>query len=138
MYDFSQVFPQLSGSPTQAADRISRGVSIIPAGEWWATAICFFHVGEPRTAAKGYGLFVGLNQYHSDVGSQGWVAIEGSIYTTSNLAYAVADAHAMAAALADAFPYQRVLTDAQATFAAIRDTITGWLAKAPEEATVLV
>lgn len=137
-YDFSAVFPQLPGTQAEAAGRISRGVEIIPAGEWWAAAMCFFHVGQPRTEAKGYGLFIGINDYHSDVGSQGWVAIEGNIYTIYNLAYCVADAHAMAALLAPSFPYQRVLTDAQATYAAIREAITEWLAQAPEDATVLV
>lgn len=137
-YDFSAVFPQLPGTQAEAAGRISRGVEIIPAGEWWAAAMCFFHVGQPRTEAKGYGLFIGINNCYSDVGSQGWVAIEGSIYTLYNLAYAVADAHAMAAALASSFPYQRVLADAQATYAVIREAITGWLAQAPEDATVLV
>ena len=138
VYDFSKVFPQLPGSPSQEAERISRGVEIIPAGEWWAAAMCFFHVGEPQKKAERWGLFVGINNYLSEVGAVGWIPIEGSLYTLPNLAYAVADAHAMAAALADAFPHQRVLTDAQATFAAIRDAITGWLATAPEDATVLV
>jgi len=138
VYDFSAVFPQLPGSPSQEAERLSRGVEIIPAGEWWAAAMCFFHVGEPPRKAERWGLFVGINNSLSELGAVGWVAIEGSIYTLPNLAYAVADAHAMAAALASSFPYQRVLTDGQATFAAIRDAITGWLATAPEEATVLV
>lgn len=138
VYDFKAIFPQLPGTPAEEAERIARGVEVIPVGEWWAAAMCHFRVGEPTAEAQGWGLFVGVNNYHSDVGSQGWVAIEGSIYTIPNLAYAVADAHALAAALATGFPHQRVLTDAQATHAAIRDAITGWLATSPEDATVLI
>ncbi len=137
-YDFKTVFPQLPGTPAEEAERISRGIEIIPAGEWWAAAMCHFRVGEPPAKTKGWGLFVGINNYLSELGAVGWIAIEGNIYTLPNLAYCVADAQAMSAALATTFAHERVLTDAQATFAAIREAITGWLATAPEDATVLI
>jgi len=135
-YDFTEVFPELPGGE-KGAKLITRGLEVIPAGEWWGAAMCFFYAGEiPQTTLKGWGLFVGINRY--EYSPLSWVKIDGRNYGLPDLSYCVADAHAMAAALQSTFTKQRVLTDGQATLQALREAFSGWLSQAGEEDTVLI
>lgn len=135
-YDFSKIFPELSGTAVEAAQAVAQTVEIIPSEEWWATAMCYFYIGS-APASEGWGLFIGINRYYS-TSSGAYFTINRRVHTLPELRYCVADAHAMAAALSDQFSHQLVLLDGQATYQSIKEAITEWLAGAPKDATVLI
>jgi hypothetical protein len=134
-YEFTKVFPELPGGATQAAEAISRGLEVLPQGEWWGAAMCFFRAGSVPQS-EGWGLFIGLNRY--EYAPLSWVTLDGGSYRLPDLTYAMADAQALAAALTATFSQQRVLTDGQATRQAIKEAITVWLSQAPPQALVLL
>lgn len=132
-YEFTTVFPELPKPAEEAAEEVARGLEVIPAGEWWAAAICFLFTGEPPLT-KGWGVFVGINEYEHSPCS--WIRIDRHSYSLDDLTYCVADSQAMAAALAENFGRQRVLTDGEATLQGVREGFE-WLSQAPEDATAL-
>lgn len=135
-YDFSKVFPELPGGD-KGAELVVGGVQVIPEGEWWGAAMCFFYAGEiPSTGGQGWALFVGINRY--EYSPLSWVKIDDKNYALPDLVYCVADAQAMAAALKERFAHQRVLADGQATLQALREAFSDWLTKAGEDDTVLI
>ncbi len=139
--DFTDILTELEGTPTQEAQALASAVAVLPReNEAFAAAMCFFYTGQVPPS-DGWALFIGHSAYHRN-----WLESKLSLrgrndtrtVSLPDQAYGVADAFAMAEVLSDSFTHQRVLTGAQATYEAIQRAITGWLAQAPADATLLI
>lgn len=86
----------------------------------------------PPTTGNGWALFVGISTYtvHN-------VIVDGVQGTLRDLHAPASEARRMAEALKEWFPNQKILTNQDATYDAIKRGFTEWLSQAPAEATVL-
>ena len=126
-YDFSKVFPQLSGS----GEVIARSLRVVP-----SAAMCHFYVGQepPTPWGNGWGLFIGVDDYDQTP----FTGEDGHRYMFPKLKYGVKGAQEMAEVLQPTFPHQKLLMDREVTHDAVQQAITGWLSQAPEGSTVLI
>lgn len=132
-YDFSDIFPQLSGSDEVIARSLTRGIQVVPSA---AVAMCHFYVGgEPSTAlGDSWGLFIGVDDYDETR----YIGDDGKKYYFPKLRYCVKGAQEIAEKLQPMFPHQRLLMDREVTHDSVQQAITGWLSQAPEGATVMI
>jgi uncharacterized caspase-like protein len=136
IYDFANIFPQLSGAGEVLARSLVRGIQVVGSENWLSVAMCHFYVGQgPSTAlGDGWGLFIGVDDYDETR----YTGADGERYYFPKLKYCVKGAQEMAEALQPLFPHQRLLMDREVTHESVRQAITGWLSKAPSEATVMI
>ncbi|MFZ2349581.1 MAG: DUF4384 domain-containing protein [Candidatus Bipolaricaulis anaerobius] len=86
----------------------------------------------PPVTGNGWALFVGISNYTVHT-----VTVDGSQGRVNDLSAPASEARAMAEVLKGLFPNQRILTDANATYDAIKRGFSEWLSQAPADATVL-
>lgn len=84
------------------------------------------------TAGNGWALFVGISDYVVNT-----FVYDGTRFRVEDLTAPASDARAMAKALSELFPNQRILTNSDATYDAVKRAFTEWLTQAPADATVL-
>ncbi len=132
IHDFSEVFPQLSGS----GEVVARSLRVVPSGNQLSVAMCHFYVGRgPSTMlGDGWGLFIGVDDYDQTQ----FTGEDGHRYVFPKLKYGVKGAQEMAEVLQPTFPHQKLLMDREVTHDAVQQAITGWLSQAPEGSTVLI
>jgi hypothetical protein len=135
-YDFSGIFPQLSGSDEALARSLTRGIQVVPSANQLAVAMCHFYVGrEPSTTlGDGWGLFIGVDDYDETR----YTGDDGKKYYFPKLQYCVKGAQEMAEKLQPMFPHQRLLMNREVTHDSVQQAITGRLSQAPEGATVMI
>ena len=166
-YDYGQGLAQLPSSAEDTARSLARGIDVIPAEIWSAVAFCYFQVKPaptpspptvpsaappitptpsapptppttpttpPAQQQAGWALFLGVDDYDETP----YIGEDGLKYRFPKLHYCVKGANAMAVALADTFPNQRILVNREVTHDGAKKAITEWLSQAPENATVLV
>jgi uncharacterized caspase-like protein len=166
-YDYGQGLAQLPSSAEDTARSLARGIDVIPAEIWSAVAFCYFqvkpaptptHPAVPSTTPSttptppapptpsttpatppvqqqaGWALFLGVDDYDETP----YTGEDGLKYRFPKLHYCAKGANAMAVALADTFPNQRILVNREVTHDGVKKAVTEWLSQAPENATVLV
>ena len=126
-YDFSDIFPQLSGS----AEVVARSLRVVP-----SAAMCHFYVGRgpSTTVGDGWGLFIGVDDYDETR----YTGDDGKQYYFPKLRYCVRGAQEIAEALQPMFPHQQLLMNREVTHDSVQQAITGWLSQAPAGATVMI
>jgi len=128
-YDFSDIFPKLSGSD----EVIARSLKVVPSA---AVAMCHFYIGRgpSTTVGDGWGLFIGVDDYDETR----YTGDDGKKYYFPKLRYCVRGAQEIAEALQPMFPHQQLLMDREVTHDSVQQAITGWLSQAPAGATVMI